>query len=106
MFSYAKHMRRAQAGDVIVMYANEFGVIAIGRATGGLERLDRKHPDRMRDFATEGENAEEWRIPVEWLVWDADNRRPVNPPLRPSFQEITTLEDRVRLIRHHFGAGE
>jgi transcriptional regulator with XRE-family HTH domain len=103
-FNYPKHMQRVGCGDVIVLYANGLGVVAIGRATGGgLEVLDENDPNRMRDYDTEGENAEEWRIPVEWLVWDEDNPCPVDPPLRASFQEITTHTDRVGLIRDHFG---
>jgi hypothetical protein len=105
-FNYPEHMQSVQCGDVIVMYANGFGVIGIGRATdGGLEVLEQDDPERMRDYATEGQNAEEWRIPVEWLVWDEDNPCPVDS-LRPAFQEITNHPDRIGLIRHHFGAGE
>jgi hypothetical protein len=104
-FNYPDHMQRVRCGDVIVMYANELGVIAIGQATGsGLAVLHQTHPGRIRDYATEGENAEEWRIPVEWLVWDEGNSCPVDP-LRPSFQEITNHTARIALIRQHFGAG-
>jgi hypothetical protein len=97
-------MRRVKAGHVIVMYANGLGVIAIGRATGGvLPVLHQKDSGRMRDYATEGENAEEWRIPVEWLVWDEANPCPVDS-LRPSFQEITNHAARIGVIRQHLGA--
>jgi hypothetical protein len=102
-FNYPTHMQRVECGDVIVMYANGLGVIGIGRATErGLEILNRNHRDRMRDYATEGNNQEEWRIPVEWLVWDDSNPCRVDF-LRPTFQEITHLAPRVRAVtRHHW----
>lgn len=102
-FNYEDHMRRVRAGDVVFMYANGVGVIGIGRATESrLEILAPDHPDRIRAFATEGENEEEWRIPVEWLVWDDVDPCPVAPPLRPSFTEITHHGDRVHLVRDHY----
>ncbi len=102
-FHYPEHMQRVKRGDVIVMYANGVGVIGIGQATADEpEILYQNDPSRMRDYATEGENAEEWRIQVQWLVWDEDNPCPV-APLRPSFQEITGLTDLMDLIRHHLG---
>jgi len=102
-FNYPDHMRRVRRGDLIFMYANGLGVIGIGRATESrLELLFPDHPDRLRAFATEGENAEEWRIPVEWLVWAEDNPCEVEP-LRSSFQEITDHVDRIRAVSQHFG---
>jgi hypothetical protein len=54
----------------------------------------------LRAFTTEGENEEEWRIPMEWMVWDERNPCPVGP-LRQTFIEITYHEERVRLVRTH-----
>lgn len=88
-FRYEEHMREVRRGDLIFMYARLLGVIGIGRVTESrLEILGHDHPDRLRDFATEGENEEEWRIPVEWLIWD-DSRPCTVEPLRPTFLEIT-----------------
>jgi hypothetical protein len=90
---------------MIAMYANGLGVIALGRATESrLELLGLDHPDRLRPFEDEGENEEEWRIPVRWLVWDEGNPCPV-PPLRGTFLEITHHAARVRQLRGHFPGG-
>lgn len=104
MFNYPDHMRRVCRGDLIVMYANGVGAIGIGRvAESRLELLFPDHPDRFRDYATEGHNLEEWRIPVEWLAWDEANPCAVES-LRSSFQEITDHADRVLAVREHFRA--
>jgi hypothetical protein len=101
-FNYEDHMRRVRRGDVIVMYARLLGVIGMGRATESrLEILGPDHPDRLRAYATEGENEEEWRIPVEWLVWHESNPAPVDW-LRPAFQEITDHVERIRSVRQHY----
>lgn len=69
-FAYEGHMRRVRSGDVIVMYANGLGIIGVGQVTESrLELLGPDHPDRLRPFEAEGENEEEWRIPVRWLAW-------------------------------------
>ncbi len=101
-FIHEDHMRRVRGGDVIVMYANGLGIIGIGRARESrLEILGLDHPDRLRPFTTEGENEEEWRIPVQWLAWDEGNPCPV-APLRGTFIEITHHAERVRMVRDHF----
>jgi len=101
-FNYPGHMRRVRRGDTIFIYANGLGVIGVGCVTESrLELLFPNHPDRLREFATEGENEEEWRIPVEWLVWDEANPCFVES-LRASFQEITNHAVRVRRVLHHF----
>ncbi len=102
MFNYPDHMRQVRRGDLVVMYANGVGVIGVGRvAESRLELLFPDHPDRLRDFSTEGQNREEWRIPVEWLAWDEANPCDVKS-LRSSFQEITDLAERVQEVRQHF----
>lgn len=84
------------------MYANGLGVIGIGRATESrLEILGHDHPGRLRDFATEGESEEEWRIPVEWIVWDENNPCPVEA-LRGTFLDITLHDSRVQAVLEHF----
>ena len=101
-FNYEDHMRSVRCGDLIFMYANGLGVIGIGQAKESrLEILGDDHPDRIRVFATEGENEEEWRIPVEWITWDESNPCPVEP-LRGTFLDITHHVDRVVAVREHF----
>jgi hypothetical protein len=102
-FNYSAHMRRVRRGDIIVMYAMRLGVIGVGRATESrLELLFEAHPDRLRHYATEGGNVEEWRIPVEWLAWDENNPCIVDP-LNGTFLEITRHEDRAKSVLQHFG---
>lgn len=101
-FNYPEHMRRVRRGDMIFMYAKGIGIIGVGRAAESrLELLFPDHSDRLRDFTTEGENEEEWRIPVEWLVWEEANPCSVER-LRSSFQEITNHAERIRKVRQHF----
>ncbi len=100
-FNYSDHMRRVRRGDLIFMYANGLGVISVGRATESrLELLFLDHPDRLRSYATEGRNDEEWRLPVAWLEWDEANPCAIKP-LRGSFLEISDTE-LVRALQHHF----
>ncbi len=102
-FNYTDHMRRVRRGDTIVMYAMRLGVIGVGRATESrMELLFEDHPGRLRDFATEGANVEEWRIPVEWLAWDEANPCEVDP-LNGTFLEITHHSERVHAVLRHFG---
>jgi len=102
-FNYTAHMRRIRRGHLIVMYAMRLGVIGVGRVTENrLELLFEAHPDRLRDYATEGENVEEWRVPVEWLAWDAGRPSAVEA-LNGTFLEITHHVDRVNAVLQHFG---
>jgi hypothetical protein len=46
---------------------------------------------------------EEWRIPVEWLVWDEKSPCPIENPLRKSFLEVKGAKKRLKdTIREHF----
>jgi hypothetical protein len=100
-FNYPDHMRRVRRGDLIFMYSNGLGVIGVGRATESrLELLFRDHPDRLRGYATEGRNDEEWRIPVTWLAWNEANPCEIKP-LRGSFLEISDPE-LIHALQHHF----
>ena len=102
-FKYEAHIREVRSGDLIFMYANGVGIIAVGYVLESrLEILGHDNPDRMRDFESEGENEEEWRIPVRWLVWDESNPCPMLPPLRPTFTEITDHTERIEELRNHF----
>jgi hypothetical protein len=101
-FNYTDHMRRIRRGDMIIMYAMRVGVITVGQVKESrLEVLLENHLDRLRDYATEGENVEEWRVPVQWLAWNEGNPCVVNP-LSGTFIEITDHADRVNAVFQHF----
>lgn len=103
-FDYPEHMKRVRRAHLIVMYANGRGVIGIGRAKESrLEILGPDHPDRIREFI-HGQHEEEWRVPVEWCVWDEKNPCQIEP-LRKSFQELRNQEKRLKEIRKHFLEG-
>jgi hypothetical protein len=99
-FAYPEHMNRVRAGDMIVMYATRQGVIAIGRAMHGVTVLGARDPDRIRAFKY-GRHDEEWRIPVEWCVWN-ENASLTMRPLRTSFLEITGHDKLLKRIREHW----
>jgi hypothetical protein len=102
-FNYPDHMWRVRRGDMIFMYANGVGVIRVGRATESEpDILPRHRHGRLRDFASEGKNKEEWRIPVKWITRRQVDNPCVVEPLRSSFQRITHLAERVRKVRKHF----
>jgi hypothetical protein len=101
-FDYQAHMRRARCGDLILMYANEEGVVAVGRVKESrMEILGPDHRGRLREFK-HGEHDEEWRIPVKWLVWDERDPCRIQKPLRKSFLEMKRTDKRLRKIRKHF----
>jgi hypothetical protein len=99
-FAYPGHMNRVRAGDMIIMYANRQGVIAIGRATHGAEVLGPRDSDRIRVFKY-GRHDEEWRVPVEWCVWNEDAPLTMRP-LRTSFLEITKHDKLLKKISKHY----
>jgi hypothetical protein len=101
-FDYEAHMRRVRRGDLILMYANEVGVIAVGRVKESkVEILGPDHPDRLREHEYD-EHDEEWRIRVKWLVWDESAPCQISKPLRKSFLEMQGDGGRLRNIRRHF----
>jgi hypothetical protein len=105
-FNYPSHMKRVQCGDVIFMYASEYGMIAVGMATARVSILGPFEPDRLRNFALEGNNEREYRIPVKWLRWHTDNPCKVFPPLEPrrfnvSFKEITDVGELLQILWQH-----
>jgi hypothetical protein len=103
-FDHTDHMFKVRPRDLIAMYANEVvGVIGVGRARDKVKVLSKDDPERLRDFATEGQNKQEWRIPVEWLRWNETN--PCKVQLIGTFVELTGPNhyDRVAELRRHFG---
>ncbi len=99
-FSFPSRMREVESGNAILMYANGDGIIAIGRAKSSCEVLQPGSPKRLRKG-----NTREWRVPVNWLVWDDANpfQDWTSPP--PTFFKLRgkkhrRLRDRVR---RHFG---
>lgn len=98
-FSFRGRMREVEAGNAILMYANGDGIIALGRAKSSCEVLQPRSPKRLRNGSTR-----EWRVPVDWLVWDDANpfRDWTSPP--PTFFKLKqTKHRRLRdLVRRHF----
>ncbi len=63
-FDYTEHVKKVKRDDLILMYANRVGIIAVGRAEGEYKILSPAEPDRIKQGDTP-----EWRIPVKWLRW-------------------------------------
>lgn len=102
-FQYPGHVERVKAGDLIAMYANRIGVVGLGLARGGVEKLGADAADRIWPFVSDDVNREEWRVPVEWLAWDETRPCDAGKALRPSFVDITQHAERVDAIRRHYG---
>ncbi len=101
-FNYPQHMQRVAKDHLIFMFAKRIGVVGVGVVTDHpLEILGRDHPDRIRAFRF-GQHEQEWRIRVNWLAWDESNPCYSTSSLRPSFQEITSHTERVRVLKAHF----
>lgn len=70
-FDYPAHMEQVKRDDIILMYANRAGIIAVGRVKGDCEVLRRGSPGRVVDDF----QSTEWRVPIkEWLWWVKDER--------------------------------
>lgn len=100
-FRYPRHMKEVMRGDIIFMYANGAGIIAVGRARDRCESLRSGSPGRVFD----GTDTTEWRIPVEWLVWVADKEAPPwKPHANPTFLNVSSdnYSDRRNVVLHDF----
>ena len=79
-FQNTGDMESIRQSDIILMYANQVGIIAVGKAVGRCEVLEPEDPRRVSDDFS----SREWRIPVEWLDWvneeDACEWKGVLPP--------------------------
>lgn len=98
-FKFPNRMRQVEPGNAILMYANGEGIIGIGRAKSSCEVLQPRSHKRLRSGHTR-----EWRVPVDWLVWDDANpfRDWTSPP--PTFFKLKQKKHRRLLarVRRHF----
>jgi hypothetical protein len=87
-FSHTSHMKAANRGDIIFMYANRVGVIGIGNAVGACQVLEPGDPDML----FEEENSREWRIPVVWLRWVEEGHAcPWDRPSPTTFTNVSAV---------------
>jgi hypothetical protein len=99
-FDFTKHFKSAGQGDLILMHKNRSGIIAIGRATSGCERLLPAKSGRILEGKTP-----EWRIPVKWLRWvRAEDACPWKPHTGKTFVEVSSdvYADRRKQVLRHF----
>lgn len=85
-FSYPSHMKQVARGDIIFMYANRKGIIAIGKAKDKCESLPFGTPGRIYN----GTDSTEWRVPVDWLVWEEDHARLWTPHADQTFVNVSS----------------
>jgi hypothetical protein len=102
-FRYTRDMEAVRSGDMILLYANQAGIIAVGTAIGACEVLEPDDPRRVsNDF-----NNREWRIPVRWLKWaNVEDACPWKGILPPTFHDVSGekwSDHRDEVIRHFFG---
>ena len=66
-WKYGERLARLVPGDVLLMYQNTVGVIAIGRVTSGWDKQAHTTPQYYQhaELATQPE-PHEYRIPVDW----------------------------------------
>jgi hypothetical protein len=85
-FRHTGTMAAVKRHDIIFMYANRVGIIAVGKALGACERLETGDPRRI----LQTDYGREWRIPVIWL-WLAENGHacPWHNPLPPTFVNVS-----------------
>ena len=62
-YNYISHIQKVVAGDIIFLYANRRGVIAIGEATGAAESIVNPENKLSKTALTT-----EWRVPVKWFT--------------------------------------
>ena len=98
-FDFTEHFKRPGQGDLVLMYKNGVGIIAIGRAKSGYERLLPAESGRILEGKTP-----EWRIPVKWLRWvSAEDACTWQPHTSKTFVEVSSdiyADRRERVLRH------
>ena len=95
-FHFPSHMDRVKRGDTICMYAKGIGIVGIGRARGKVEKLE---PGVNGRVALQGQR--EWRVPVDWLVWNEDSPFEWKSP-NSTFFEISEDRSFRDDIQKHF----
>ncbi len=97
-------MRKVQPGDIILLYENDVGIVAIGRAEGDCVEDWEMGPRRL--VYRKGFNPE-FRIPVRWIRQkDGD---PCDwPVLPPTFYNVSDprWRDELNKVFRHFGCSE
>ena len=98
-FDYIGHVETVKRGDLVFMYANRAGIIAVGEAKGEHQTLPPATPHRI----IAGDSAE-WRIPVNWLRWaDAEHACPWARPPYKTFVDVSSdhyAAQRKRVLKH------
>lgn len=102
-FQSSRDMADVRSGDLVLLYANQVGIIGVGRALGPCEVLEPEDPRRVSgQFDTR-----EWRIPVDWLRWvhegDACPWKGVLPPTFHNVSGERWSGHREEVIRHFLG---
>jgi hypothetical protein len=95
-FKFPDHMKLVREKDVVLMYANKLGIIAIGEATGECEVIAADSEDQIRKSPEP-----EWRVPVNWLYWDKNHPGPWMPHDIRTFVDVSAdkYKDRREAIR-------
>jgi hypothetical protein len=106
-FKFTNHMEEVKRGDIILMHANKIGILGVGKATDRCERLEPGSPGRIDDDFEDwgGQDAREWRVPVDWLRWvTTDAACPWNHPPPTTFQDVSgdAWRDRRNATIGHF----
>jgi PLD-like domain len=98
-FNWPKYMDQVKPGAVILMYAKNAGIVAIGRATARCRRLPQPtDPDRIAAWDTP-----EWQVPCYWLYWVQNDREAYWwPSLNASFFEVTNNVALRKQVLKHF----
>ncbi len=67
-FNYEEHMHEVEEDDLIIMWAKGVGAIGLGQATDSVHIVGPSGDRFFGGFDTPTEPADEWRIPVKWLI--------------------------------------
>ncbi len=101
-FDHMSDMESVKAGDIILLYGNGTGIIAVGKVLRQCEILALDDARRVSDAF----DTREWRIPVEWMRWVSDNEAcPWKGVLPPTFHNVSSdawTERRNMVARHFF----
>ncbi len=101
-FKFPSHMEKVQPGDAIFMFAKKVGIIGVGRAKGKRETLQPGDPKRL--YNGRYKRDVEWRVPVHWLDWRAEEHAHSYPSPNFTFWEVSddNYADLVEGVKEHF----